>query len=66
MEAQSKSIPILQIIQSIESELESLTEKQEELCDKGQIVFYIAQKISEKRMELDFAKNILEKRQKSV
>ncbi len=66
MDAKDKSIPFLQIIQNIESELESLTEKQEELCDKGQTVFYIAQKISQKRLELDSMKNFLQKRQKTV
>ncbi len=62
MEASENSIPIHQIIQNIESELEQLTEKQEEMSDKGQIVFYISQKITEKRLELDSMKNFLQKR----
>lgn len=53
MEAKEISIPIETIIQNLESELEVLTEKQEELSDKSQSCFHITEKIKEKRGELE-------------
>ncbi len=66
MEAKKSSIPINQIIQNVESELEDLTQKYEELSDKGQVVYFISQKIQEKRDQLDSMKNFLQSRTKSV
>lgn len=66
MEAKAYGIPIENLIQAIESDLEVLTEKHEELSDKGQVVFYISQKIQEKRDELDSLKNFLQMRQRSI
>lgn len=66
MEAKELSIPIETIIQDLESELDSLTEKQEELCDKGQSCFHITEKIIEKRGELEAMQDFWSKRSSNI